>query len=74
MLKLGLQFFAKRKTSFTTKGLLDLETGCVYETSKSGDVTVEFFNILKEFDKMNVSISISEEQELGNVESESDDE
>lgn len=72
MLKLDLQYFAKLSKKFTSKGSLDMSTGKIYETKKVGKedivVEVDFFGFLREFDRKNISISVTEEEEVTNAE------
>lgn len=72
MLKLDLQFFAKRVNKFSVKGELSMAEGIVYELKKVNKeeiiVEIPFFDILREFDGKTVSISISEEREVDRAE------
>lgn len=74
MLKLDLQFFAKRTNSFSCKGELNLEEGVVYEVKKESVETIDFMAILNEFNGKNVKISIVEDIEIVGVEVEDEDE
>lgn len=60
---------ATRKNTFGTKGELSLAEGRVYETKKQGKeeviVPIDFFKYLKEFDGKNITISITENIEIG---------
>lgn len=73
MLKLDLQFFAKRTNSFSCKGELSLAEGVVYEIKKESIDTVAFFDILREFDGKTVKISIVEDIEITNTEEDNND-
>jgi hypothetical protein len=59
---------AKRVNSFKSKGDLAMAEGKIFEVKKDEIIEVEFFKILKEFDGKTVSISISEETEIGGSE------
>lgn len=63
---------AKMSRKFASKGSLEMSTGKIYETKKVGKeeiiVEVDFFSFLREFDGKNISVSISEEAEVANVE------
>lgn len=61
---------AKRTNSFSVKGELNMAEGVVYEVKKESVETIEFFEILKEFDGKNVKISIVEDIEVMGVEAE----
>lgn len=69
---------AKRTNKFSVKGELSISEGIVYESKKVGKeemiVEVDFFGFLKEFDGKTVSISITEDREVDNVDEEEEEE
>lgn len=69
---------ATRNNTFKTKGELSLSEGRVYEAKKQGKneviIPIDFFKYLKEFDGKNVTITISENVEIGAEDEDEDNE
>ncbi|UGO50817.1 YonK-like protein [Bacillus phage vB_BanS_Sophrita] len=65
---------AKRTNSFSVKGELNLEEGVVYEVKKESVETIDFMEILKEFNGKTVKISIVEDIEIVGIDAEEDEE
>lgn len=61
---------AKRVQSTKLKGFLDMNTMQITEIKKEEENVYDFLEILRNYDEKEVTISISEEEELKTVEEE----